>query len=247
MSPNFTVRIPPLACIATAALAAAGCARTAAAPPDFPQDLRGDSYVLRCEGDHRFGATINPDTVHLLLGDRMVPLPRAISASGARYTDGENTFWNSGREVRLEAGAATYPACLLQPVATAEEATHLLAGGAPEDSALSERDWQLMSTGGLPAIPSGESPPTLRFGEEGTLAAMTGCNQLSGRFAAQGGALSLPTPPAITERACLEPGLMEQERRLVAALIQADAYYIWGGVLTLLDGEEILARFTTPD
>lgn len=230
-----------------AMLISIGCGPTAAPSSNMSSDLVGTRYVVRCDGDRRFGAIVGEDAVHFRLDGEVVALPRAISASGARYSDGETTFWNRGREVRIEVADGEYPSCLLQEVASDDEAARLLAGAAPADTALLERDWRLMSSGGLPAMPAGETLPTLRFGRDGALTGSTGCNRLSGSFHARDGALSFPAPSAITQRACLEPGVMEQESRLVAALNDADRYYVWGGVLTLLDDDEILARFTVEE
>ncbi|MFP4482761.1 MAG: MliC family protein [Thermovirgaceae bacterium] len=42
------------------------------------------------------------DAAILYFPDGPLELPRAISGSGARYTDGETTFWIKGDDARLE-------------------------------------------------------------------------------------------------------------------------------------------------
>jgi putative lipoprotein len=70
-------------------------------------------YVFRCDGDVELRAIFHRDSVRLTFPDhRTVVLPQAISASGARYTDGTLTFWNKGREAIVQRGDSTlYRAC----------------------------------------------------------------------------------------------------------------------------------------
>ncbi len=57
----------------------------------------------------RLTAIFGDGGVRLFLADgRDVFLPRAISASGARFTDGSIEFWNKGDEARLEIDGTTY-------------------------------------------------------------------------------------------------------------------------------------------
>jgi membrane-bound inhibitor of C-type lysozyme len=70
-------------------------------------------YVFRCDGAVEIRAVFLRDSVRLTFPDqRTVELPQAISASGARYTDGALTFWNKGREAIVQQGDSTlYRAC----------------------------------------------------------------------------------------------------------------------------------------
>jgi membrane-bound inhibitor of C-type lysozyme len=55
------------------------------------------------------------DTVTVTLPDGTVTLPRAVSASGARYSDGTTTFWNKGDEALVEVnGEIVYQNCVEQ-------------------------------------------------------------------------------------------------------------------------------------
>lgn len=48
-------------------------------------------------------------TIHIVFSDgREITLPQAISASGARYTDGDTVFWNKGNEAFVEWDGASY-------------------------------------------------------------------------------------------------------------------------------------------
>jgi putative lipoprotein len=70
-------------------------------------------YVFRCDGDVELRAVFHRDSVRLTFPDqRAVVLPQAISASGARYSDGTLTFWNKGTEAVVQQGDSTiYRAC----------------------------------------------------------------------------------------------------------------------------------------
>ena len=55
------------------------------------------------------------DTVTVTLPDGTVTLPRAVSASGARYSDGTITFWNKGDEALVEVnGEIVYQNCVVK-------------------------------------------------------------------------------------------------------------------------------------
>ncbi len=107
-------RIPiPARCafILAAALAAAGCAAGERAGG------RPVRAVFRCEGGRSIEAAFSaaPDSVKLKLSDgRVLTLPRAISADGARYASEDESlvFWNRGSTAFItENGAGTYNGC----------------------------------------------------------------------------------------------------------------------------------------
>lgn len=55
------------------------------------------------------------DTVTFTLPDETITLPRAISGSGARYSDGTTTFWNNGDEALIEiSGQTVYNGCIAE-------------------------------------------------------------------------------------------------------------------------------------
>lgn len=49
-----------------------------------------------------------PDQAVLTVGDRTMVLPQALSASGARYADGDTVFWNKGREATFALDGREY-------------------------------------------------------------------------------------------------------------------------------------------
>jgi membrane-bound inhibitor of C-type lysozyme len=54
-------------------------------------------------------------TVTITLSGESLTLPRAESASGARYSDGSNNFWNKGDEALVEVdGKIVYEGCVTQ-------------------------------------------------------------------------------------------------------------------------------------
>lgn len=119
----------------------------------------------------------------------------------------------------------------------------LLAGcGDSESDDLEGGAWALVTLGGQPAQAGGDASMT--FGEDGALSGSTGCNLFSGSWERDGDTLTL-SPGALTQRACPEP-LMAQEQQFLAALAATTRYRLDDDRLTLEDeqGAE-LAVFET--
>lgn len=59
---------------------------------------------FRCPDGRIVMARFEPqdEFVNMRFEDRELRLPRVISGSGARYSDGKTTFWNKGRSVLVE-------------------------------------------------------------------------------------------------------------------------------------------------
>lgn len=71
-------------------------------PPKSPIVARFDCDTLALT------ATFHDDQVLIEIPEqRARTLPRAVSASGARYSNGSDTFWNKGREATLELNGRT--------------------------------------------------------------------------------------------------------------------------------------------
>lgn len=72
--------------------------------------------VFACPGDKAIYAEFVADKVNLLLSDgRSLSIPRAISASGARYANADESFvfWNKGNGAFIEEkGSVTYDGCV---------------------------------------------------------------------------------------------------------------------------------------
>jgi heat shock protein HslJ len=78
---------------------------------------------------------------------------------------------------------------------------------------------------------------TATFGEDGELSGSGGCNTYNARYTIDGGELEIG-PAASTKMLCPEPeGVMEQETAYFAALEEAVAFRVQGGVLELLGPE----------
>ncbi len=61
----------------------------------------GKTMAFNCPDGTKFIAHFTTDKVDLMLPDRTVTLSQEVSASGARYSDTETTFWTKGPEATL--------------------------------------------------------------------------------------------------------------------------------------------------
>ena len=75
------------------------------------------SIGYKCD-DIEFIAKFEANMVQILLPGRTLMLPRVISGSGARYTDGVTTFWNKGDTVAFEMNGVSYKGCKADPLPT---------------------------------------------------------------------------------------------------------------------------------
>jgi membrane-bound inhibitor of C-type lysozyme len=71
---------------------------------DLAQAFAERIHVFRCPGGAELSARFSPEKVSLTLPGRAVELPRMLSASGARYSDGHLVFWNKGSEATVYEG-----------------------------------------------------------------------------------------------------------------------------------------------
>jgi heat shock protein HslJ len=104
------------------------------------------------------------------------------------------------------AGLALLAACMSGP----EASVLPLAGSAWRASGID------MGRGAMASVVQG-TEVTLAFDAEGRVSGGAGCNRYSARYVADGSALRIEEP-ALTRMACLQPGVMEQERAFLAAL-----------------------------
>jgi len=70
------------------------------------------TLVYQCDGLD-FAVRQGPGEVAVHLPDRMLVLPQVRTASGAKYQEGDVTFWSKGDEALLELGAERYAGCRL--------------------------------------------------------------------------------------------------------------------------------------
>ena len=86
------------------------------------------------------------------------------------------------------------------------------------------------------------------FGDDGAVAGSAGCNNYTGSYALEGGAITFG-PLATTRKMCGDPaGVMEQENDYLAALASATTVQIEGHGLTLINADGVrVAAFTAPE
>jgi len=108
--------------ILTSCLFLAGCTKTAVAPVAPPQSSIAKESVIKatfnCSDNKTIQAEFAKDQVKLTLSDgRVWDLPIAMSGSGARYTNSDETqvFWNKGDTAFIEEnGQTTFSDCVAQ-------------------------------------------------------------------------------------------------------------------------------------
>ncbi len=102
-------------------------------------------------------------------------------------------------------------------------------------------DWTLAELNGTAAIPGEGKSAHLKLHKKGNLTGSTGCNNLTGTYIAEQGALQI-TPGAMTLKVCTPP-VAAQEQAFLSALKATTKYKIDGGTLEILNGEKVLAKF----
>ena len=114
----------------------------------------------------------------------------------------------------------------------------------PATAALHDTYWKLVELGGQPVamLPGQEREVRLTLAsQDQRLMGFSGCNALSGSYAQNGASLKFDQL-ASSMRLC-EPALNALERQVLDALVATTAQRINGQRLSLLSGEQVLARF----
>jgi membrane-bound inhibitor of C-type lysozyme len=62
-------------------------------------------------GELRFNVRIDNSIAQIDLPDRSIQLPLSTTSAGARYTDGQSTFWEESGRAHLELPEASYHDC----------------------------------------------------------------------------------------------------------------------------------------
>lgn len=105
----------------------AGTAAVESAPPTGHDPSQPFAWVYQCTQADRFVVRFTADDSARVEWDgERVTLPQAISASGARYTDGTVTYWDKGGIARFETPADTFIDCPSRPAADPIELSRLL-------------------------------------------------------------------------------------------------------------------------
>lgn len=105
----------------------------------------------------------------------------------------------------------------------------------------SGRTWLLTEMDGSPALAG--TQVTISFGD-GSVTGSGGCNTFTGSATWDGGDFALGEDTVATKIACDGP-IMDQEQAFLAMLAAADGYEVDGDELRLLEGGEVIARFTS--
>lgn len=95
----------------------AACSGTLVQPDETDKHIQRHSavaaqtYVYECSDNFSFVVRIEGEKTWLFLPKKTVPLPHVPSASGAKYQDGQITFWSKGDEALIEDGQETHRNC----------------------------------------------------------------------------------------------------------------------------------------
>lgn len=73
------------------------------------------TFYMVCEQDLEFTAHIKDEGVWLFMPGGTLSLPRAVSASGEKFSDGNAIFWMKGDSVFLDYEDGTFRECSNQP------------------------------------------------------------------------------------------------------------------------------------
>ena len=106
---NVATRLRSVIVLTTGAILLTGCGSSASPPQEAttqrtPAPPSKPPIVARFDCDTlALTATFHEDRVVIEVPEqRPLTLTQAVSASGARYSDGADTFWNNGREATFE-------------------------------------------------------------------------------------------------------------------------------------------------
>jgi membrane-bound inhibitor of C-type lysozyme/uncharacterized membrane protein len=103
---TMTVRVSAALTVCVALLLGA-CRQAPADPAAAPADATPPIAARFACDEVAVAATFHGDRVELQLPGRTLTLPQVIAASGARFSDGSNTFWNKGNDATFELDGRT--------------------------------------------------------------------------------------------------------------------------------------------
>jgi heat shock protein HslJ len=197
-----------------------------------PAAPRGQVFNYNCEGGRTFTVQMRADglEVRIVLPDgKTVVLPHVISADGARYSNGEVTYWSRGRGALLETGDEDLKNCVESATATGES----VAG----------TQWRIVEANGrtLKPVHGPQRTPSLSFAEGGRrISGFSGCNRFFGNYTQAGEHLKFDKVGG-TKMACMGE-VMQTEQDILRALERVDRFRIAGDQLELLTGDQALLR-----
>lgn len=189
------------------------------------------------DGCNRFTATYTSGGSSLQFGPRTAATQMACPDPVAAQAMVFMNALSKTRHYRVEAGQ-------LQLLG---EDGQMLAGLAPQPVTLAGSAWMVTGVNnGRQAVASvlQGTRLTLSFGADGRFSGTAGCNSFTGPYTSDGSALRLG-PAAATRKMCAEPGVMDQERQLLAALATVATARIEGERLELRTADGALAISAT--
>ena len=81
-----------------------------------------DVFVFQCENGEYYTVHYHENAAYVYHNYEFYKLPLAISASGARYSDGTNEFWNKGDMAMITINGKSYTNCkLVNPLERGKE------------------------------------------------------------------------------------------------------------------------------
>jgi membrane-bound inhibitor of C-type lysozyme/heat shock protein HslJ len=182
------------------------------------------TFVYACAGGVEARVT-NLDataaTIRLEVGTRRWTLARDSSASGAKYTDGDVTFWSKGKEATIEQGGK--PLCEdCRLVRTLAAEAPKPGAGPPLDGPTSivgvEWEWIALAAPGEKVTIDDPARYTLSLGADGRAAARLDCNRATGRYTLDDAANRIDIGAFATTRASCPP---ESRAERFAQLLEA--------------------------
>lgn len=159
-----------------------------------------------------------------------VTLPRAISASGARYANEDESivFWEHQGELTITSGEEdVFVGVLVKVDGEDVQSSYLMTSDHP---ILGSWVWQKASTSeGVEIIPTEVDAFVLSFNNDGTVNSTTDCNNVFGQFEIEGNTGLALGHLASTKMYCEGA----EEDAYVAELIKVVTYEVEGDTLTL--------------
>ena len=152
---------------------------------------------------------------------------------------------DKGQAIKSAANRDLHRLAKFDPV---NDAAAAQPGSGPATAALQDTYWKLVELGGQPVamLPGQEREVRLTLASQGQrLMGFSGCNALGGSYTLMGASLKFDQL-ASSMRLC-EPALNTRERQVLDALIATTGQRINGQRLSLLGGEQVLARFEAVD
>ena len=77
-----------------------------------PSAASGQTYVYECGNTEAVTVRIEGEVAWLFLAAGTFRLPSAVSASGARFSDGVRSYWNKGDQASFDLGEQIYDGCI---------------------------------------------------------------------------------------------------------------------------------------